>query len=239
MVAGDLGDGADAAEQDDADERGDQDAEEERTAGGAHGSVIAAGDGDELGVGLVDLEEVAAEEPEEQDHDRGEDGEHLAEVLAVLAEALGESLGQVVHRPAGDGAVRVDLTVLHAEGDLDELGGHAEQAAENHPERGSGPADGDGDRHTGDIAQTDRAGHRGGQRLEVVDLACRVLVVVLAPHHVHGEPELAHLDEAEPAGEDQACQDQPGDDERDVGAADADGVEDDVAQPALWARRTR
>lgn len=229
--AGDRGDGTDAAEEHDADECGDQDAEEEGARGGAHGPVLAAGDGDELGVGLVDLEEVAAEQPEEQDHNRGEDGEHLAEGPAVLPEALGEPLGQVVHRPAGDGAVGVDLAVLHTEGDLDELGGHAEEAAEDHPERGSGTADGDGDGHTGDVAEADRAGDGGGERLKVVDLARRVLVVVLAAHHVDGETELAYLDESEPAGEDEARHHQPGDDEREVRPADGDGVEDDLAEP--------
>lgn len=47
----------------------------------------------------------------------------------VRAEAVGEALGQVVHRAAGDRAVGMRLTVLHAEGGLDELGGHAERAA--------------------------------------------------------------------------------------------------------------
>lgn len=72
----------------------DQDSEEQRAGRGAQGAVLTAGDGDELRVGLVDLEEDAAEEPEEQDHEGGEDREDLAERLAVPTEALGQALGR-------------------------------------------------------------------------------------------------------------------------------------------------
>ncbi len=230
-LAGDVGDGADAAEEHDADERGDEDAEEQGTGGGTHQTVLAAGDADQLGVGLVDLEEVAAEQAEEQDHEGGEDREDLAELGAAAAEAVLEALGQVVHRAAGDGAVGVHLAVLHAEGDLDELGGHAEQAAQDHPERGAGAAPGDGDGHTGDVAEADRAGDGGGQGLEVVDLTGRPLLVVLPAHHVDRESELADLHEAEPAGEDQTGDDEPGDDEGKFRSADGNRVEDDFSEP--------
>ncbi len=229
--AGDRGDGADAAEDHEADQRGDGQAEEDGAGGGGHEAVLAAEGRGDLRVTLVGLEEVAAEQAEEEDHEGGEDGEDLAEPGAAVPEALGEALGQVVHRATGDGAVRVLLAVLHTEGDLDELAGHTEQTAEDHPEGGARAADGDGDGDTGDVAEAEGAGDGGGQRLEVVDLTGRALLVVLAPHHLDREPEPAYLDEAEPGGEDQAGGHEPADDERKFGAADGHGVEDDFADP--------
>lgn len=190
-----------------------------------HGGNELAGDGGELGVAPVDLEEVAAEEAEEQDHEGGQDGEGLA----AAAEAVDETLGEIVHRTAGNDSVGVHLAVLHAEGDLDELGGHTEQAAEDHPEGGSGAADRDGDGDTGDVAEADGSGNGGGQRLEVVDFAGRRLLVVLATHHVDGEPELAYLHEPEPAGEDETGDHEPGDDEGKIRSTDGNGVEDDFS----------
>jgi hypothetical protein len=179
-----------------------------------------------------------AEEPrapsspaEEEDHHGGEDRQHLAELGAVAAEALGQALGQVVHRATGDGAVLVHLAVLHAEGDLDELGGHAEQAAHDHPEGGARAADGDCDGDTGDVAESDGAGDGGGQRLEVVDLTGRPLLVVLAAHGVHGELEVLQLYEAEPGGEHETRDHEPGHDQGKVSASYGDRVEDDLSEP--------
>src|SRR5690606_31550799 len=102
---------------------------------------------------------------------------------------------------------------------------------DDHPEGGARAADGDRDGHTGDIAEADRAGDGGGQRLEVVDLAVRPLLVVLAAYHRDREAELAELQEAEPEGEDEARDGEPGDDQRKVGARDGHRVEDDFSQP--------
>jgi hypothetical protein len=111
------------------------------------------------------------------------------------------------------------------------LGGHAEQAAQDHPEGGAGTADGDGDGHARDVAEAHGAGDGGGEGLEVVDLAGGALLVVLAAYDVDGELELAQLDEAEPAGEDDAGHDEPGDDQGKLGAGDRHGVGDDLAEP--------
>ncbi|MDP9823820.1 hypothetical protein J2S59_003629 [Nocardioides massiliensis] len=89
-------------------------------------------------------------------------------------------------------SVLVDLAVLDPEGALDELHAHAEEAGQDHPERRARSADDDRRTDAGDVAQTDRAGQSGGQRLEVGDLP-GVRAPGVAPAH--------QWDRGRPAGE--------------------------------------
>ena len=145
------------------------------------------------------------------------------------AEAL-EGDRQVVEGTAGDGAVGVHLAVLHAEGALGELGGHAEQAGQDHPEGGAGAAEGHRDADAGDVAEADGAGEGRGQRLEVRHLARVRFGRVPSPDNLQRGLESAELDEAEVEREDDTGRDQPRHDGGEADGSDRDGEEDNVGE---------
>jgi hypothetical protein len=199
-----------------ADEGGEDDPEDDAGGAAAEGSVVAARDGLHLREGLVGLERVAAAQRAEDAEDGEGRGEHLAEAGLAL---LGQATGQVEHRSAGDRAVRVLAPVLHAQGALGELGRHPEQTRDDHPERRTGTAQRDGDRHAGDVAEPDGPGHRGGEGLEVRDLTHLVGPGVVALDELDGVLEAAEVDPAEVDGEDDGGECEPPDDERELHAA--------------------
>ena len=128
-------------------------------------AVVATGDGHDLRGGLVGLEHVAAAERAADAEDRRRAAARTLPRPPMPRSA--SAVAQVVHRPAGDGAVGVLAAVLHAERALGELRRHAEEAGDDHPEGRAGTAERDGDGDAGDVAEPDRARHRRGQRLEV------------------------------------------------------------------------
>ena len=177
----------------------------------------------DLGEGLVRLEHVAAAERPADAADREEDGEELAERgLAVL----GQTLGEIVHRAAGDGAVGIFVAVADAEDAFGELRRHAQEAGEDHPEGGAGAAQIDGDAHTRDVAEADRAGKGGRKRLEGGHLTGVLGVEIVAAHQLDRVLEAAELDEAEIEREDHGGDHQPADDQRKVGAEQRHRIED-------------
>jgi hypothetical protein len=193
-----------------------------RATGGAQEAVLASGHLTCLGEGLVGLEHVPADGTEEEERD-GEDDRQPAR--RDRAETL-ERDRQVAERSAGDGAVLVHLAVLHTERALDELRAHAEQAGDDHPERGARAADGDRHTDSGDVPEPDGAGHGRGERLEVGHLAGVAGSRVLAPHQVDRGLEAAELDALEVDREDRCSSHQPEHDQRNRRVTDRRRVED-------------
>jgi len=118
---------------------------------------------------------------------------------------------------------------------LGEFGGHAEKARDDHPERGPWPADRNRDRDACDVAEPDRGGKRGGQRLERAHLALVVRRMVLASQHPESVTHHAQVDEAEAQGQVDRADYQPGDDERHRRFAGKHVVEDDAGEIAIQA----
>ncbi len=118
--------------------------------------------------------------------------------------------------------------VFHAERTFGEFGRHAKETGKDHPEGGTGTADGDGHRHTGDVAKAHRARECCCQRLEVADLAGVVRVRIFATNQINGVPKGADLDEAEIESKYQCRKKQPADDERKGRAADRNRIENEV-----------
>ncbi|MDQ1179008.1 hypothetical protein QE397_000463 [Rhodococcus sp. SORGH_AS 301] len=218
------GDGLHPADDDQPDHHGDDEPETELRAVRAEETLVATGDTAHLSVGLVRLEHVSAGDAEEDD-DHGVDGGH--DLPDSAHPALREPLGEVLHGTTGDGAVLVDVAVLHTQRALDELGGHTEEAGEDHPQRGTGSAQGDRDRDTGDVAEPDGAGHGGGQGSQVAHLAGCCGVVVFPADQFHRVFGAAYLQELEGDREDDRGGQEPDHDQRDRRAADVDGEEDD------------
>jgi hypothetical protein len=176
-----------------------------------------------LGEGLVGLEHVPADRTEEEERD-GEDDRQPAR--GDRAETL-ERDRKVAERSSGHGAVLVHLAVLHPQRALDELRAHAEQAGDDHPERGPRAADGDCHTDSGYVPEPDGAGHGRGERLEVGHLSGVAGSGVLAPHQVDRRLEAAELDALEVDREDRRSRDQPEHDQRKRRVPDRRRVKDD------------
>ena len=162
---GDLTDALDAAEEHERHENGDHNAGDE-----ADDRVKLLGvlmecdrDGVDGGSDGVDLGDVADAERGE----RAEHGEDDAQPLPLGAETVLD----VVHRAAAPVALFVALTVLDREGDLGELGDHAEESGDPHPEHRARAAENDRAGDAGDVARADRGRQCRGDRLHRRDLA--------------------------------------------------------------------
>ena len=163
---------------------------------------------------LVGLKHVAAAEGSEDTEDREQDRKDLAHGQATLL----ESLGEIIHRPARDGPVRIFVPVFHTQRALGEFRCHPQKPSKDQPEGRPRTADADGNRNTGDIAKAHRARQRCRQRLEVADLARVVGVGIIAFHQCDGMTEGAKLNEPEINGKDGRRDDQPADDPRETGS---------------------
>src|SRR5699024_5907786 len=120
-----------------------------------------------------------------EDEDR--DGEQPRQRRGDGSAEASEGDGQIFEGSAVDDSVLIDLTVLHAEGALDELRAHAQQAGHDHPECRARTTEGDGDADTGDVAESDGARQGRGQGLEVGDLTRVVLRGELPADDLEGQ----------------------------------------------------
>ena len=118
--------------------------------------------------------------------------------------ALAEPQLDVVHRAAGDRAIRIDLAMSYGQGALDILQRHAEEGGEPHPEERARASQPDAYRHAGDIADADRRRKGCRQRLEVLEITLILGVVVAAEGDVDSMPEAAHLDQRQPHSHEQS-----------------------------------
>jgi hypothetical protein len=148
----DLSDALDPADDHQADQHREEQAEEDRPLGvGENRQDRVGGD---LRVGLIGLEHIAAAEAPADAHQGEDHGQDLSEPAQA---DLGQPVAQVVHGAAGDVSVRALDAVLLAQRALGELGAHAQEARDHHPEHGAGAAEAHCDRHSGDVPES----HRG------------------------------------------------------------------------------
>jgi len=157
-LLGYLGDGLDTTN-DNGTDNGGQDQPKQPTGLGEYPKGI----GDHL-MGLVALKHIPTAQRAQDAHDGKQHCKHFAEPRLAL---VCQTLAQVVHGPAGNVAIGKFDTIFDAEGTFGELGGHAKQPGDDHPEGGTGPSQADRNRDTGDIAQPHGTGQGRGQRLEV------------------------------------------------------------------------
>ena len=129
---------------------------------------------------------------------QGQDDGHGKEAGQEFAEAALERGGDVVHRAAAVGAVRVLLAGLDGQGGLRIDGRHAKEGDDPHPEDGAGAAGQDGARAAHDVAGAHLGGNGGGQGLE----GAHPVLLLPAPegqvaeHLPHPLAEAAHLHKA-------------------------------------------
>ncbi len=209
----------DAANNDDANEDGHDQPEE---------PALAFEEGNNAGdlhKGLVGLEHVAAAQRSADTTDRKEDRQELAErSLAVFR----QTFGQVVHRPARHGAVRIFIAVAHTEYAFGELGGHAQKPGQYHPESGTRTAEIDGDADTGDIAEANSTRQRRGEGLKRRDLTGVLGIEIVSADQLDGVLEAAKLDKPEIQGEDNGRDDQPAHNQWEIGAEERNRIEDGI-----------
>jgi hypothetical protein len=92
----------------------------------------------------------------------------------------------------------VGVAIEHRHRDLGELYRHAEETDYPHPEHGTRAAQRDRERNAADIAEADGCGQSCRQRLEMIDGAGIVRVVVDTPHDGGTVRERTVLGEAAP-----------------------------------------
>ena len=131
--------------------------------------------------GLVGLEHVADTQTA---HDGQKRKQHREGAPGGVQPLFPQAVLQIIHGSAGDVAVRVHLAVHHRQGARCELGGHAENGRDEHPEDGTRSTDTDSDGHPGYVAQTHGCRERTGQRLEMGDLSGIVRFVVVSAKNV-------------------------------------------------------
>ena len=79
---------------------------------------------------------------------------------------LAQTVLNVIHGAADPVALFIALTEADGQRDFAELGAHAQQSGDPHPEDSAGAADGDGAGNAGDVASTDGSGQRGAHSLK-------------------------------------------------------------------------
>ena len=216
-----LGDQSDHADSGD-----DHEPDRERDADPERKAVLETRRFGKLGEGLVDLEERDTRPDAEN---RKEGGKDRPESCIT---ALCEPLLNVMHRASRYGAVRIDPAVGDAERAFHHLGRHSQDARQDHPEHGSGTADRNGHGDSRDVADADRSGERGAQRLEMGQVARLVRTRVLPAHDLQRQTEIADTRKAEIQRENQSRRDQPKGDHRNVQTGDVDRKKDDLGDHA-------
>ena len=110
---------------------------------------------------------------------------HDGQGLPLAAQALDDEIhGATLHLPRV-----VPAPIHHGEAAGEELGGHAEESADPHPEYGAGSTLGHRDCNPCDVAHPDGSGKGAAQGPEVADLAGGPLVVELAQEGLNSMPE--------------------------------------------------
>ena len=160
QLFGNTADALETADQDQPDDDADRDTDDQ----------VARGEG-------ICAEDVVVDQ---RSVDRGGNGVYLRGVAGAEHGAHAEEgiqVGQphplftqtvldVVHGAAHIVAVFVALAEVDSQRYFGKLGAHAQQSGYPHPEYRAGAADGDGARHTGDVARTHGGGQGGAYRLE-------------------------------------------------------------------------
>ena len=171
---------------------------------------IVTHDTRDLLVCLIGLEHVAPAQRAKNTEDR----EQNRKDLAARQAQLGKALGHIIHRAARNGAIFVFVAVLHAQRTFGEFRRHAQQARDDHPERGARPPDPDSNRHTGDVTKTNRPGKRRGQSLKMADLTGIVRIGIVTFDKADRVSEETELHEGEVQRKDRSRDHQPPHDPR-------------------------
>ena len=173
-------------------------ADDERIPGGI------ARDGAEGEHGFLDggdLPHVADAEGSHQREDGEQHRQHTPDDLAVLLGA--ETVAQIIHRTAAPFALFIAAAEIDAQHVFREIGHHADNRRDPHPEHGAGAAHRDGVSDARDVARADSGGKRGAQRAELRDgvlvLALGDLLRVIARKELadglpHPKPEARELE---------------------------------------------
>ena len=119
------------------------------------------------------------------------------------------------------------VPVHQPQGAFHELGGHAEQAGNDHPEGRPGSTEGDGVGHAGNVSYPYGSGQGGGKGLEMAYFTVVVRIVEFTAYDVQSVLETPNVDKAHVYGEDGRADDQPGEDEWNVETSNRHRKEDD------------
>ena len=141
--------------------------------------MLTARDVHQLRGHLIHLENVAAAKGSQHAHHRKKSCQRQT---GRLHASLCKTFSQVIHRTAVYAARRIKLAILYPQCAFGEFRRHADEATQKKPERDTGSAILNADRHTCDVAETDRARHRRAQSLEMRDLTRIRCTAVFPPH---------------------------------------------------------
>ena len=155
-----LANALDTANEDQRHDDADEHADDQVTACGAvhaqqavvdQGGIDGSGDGIDLG-GIAGAEDRADTE----------EGIQICQPHPLAAQTVLD----VVHGAAHIVALLVPFPEIHRQGNFGELGAHAQQGGDPHPEHSTGAADGNGTCHAGNVAGANGCGQSGTHRLE-------------------------------------------------------------------------
>ena len=178
QLLGDPADTLDTADEDQRHDDTDEDADDQIAARSAvrrqqtvvdQRRIDGSGDGIDLG-GIAGTE----------DGTNAEESIHVCQPHPLFTQTVLD----VIHGAAHPVALGIALPVVDCQGHFRELGAHAQQSGNPHPEHGTRAADGNGARHAGDVAGTDSGRQSGTDRLE----RCQGTVssFLLLEHTAHG-----------------------------------------------------
>ena len=172
----------DAAQEDEAGDRSDQQADDPRGHMESGGTSFADG---------VGLNHGAHKAQRQGDSDGKEGGEELAELVV-------KGTADVVDGAAHHVAIFAHNTSLLRQDGFGVDGGHAEESDDPHPEQDARATHQDGAAGADDVAGTYLGGHSGGQCLEGADAAGLLAAPQgeAAEHPAHPLTQAAHLDKA-------------------------------------------
>ena len=125
-------------------------------------------------------------------------------------------------------------SIFYSGNTLSQLGRHAQEAGQHQPECSARSAKADDNSHTADIADTHGSGYRSGQRLEVADLAFVVGVSIISAQQSQRMREPADIDKAEIKREKSGGNNEPGDDERQLGTADVYAIKNECRKSGRY-----
>ena len=194
---GDPADALDTADEDQGNNDADDDADNKvtgRSPGGGQQTVVQQGSINGGGDG-IDLCGVAGAENSADT----EEGVQVSKPHPLAAETVFD----VVHGTANEVTLGIALPEVDSQGHFGELGAHAKQSRDPHPEYGTGTANGDGTGHTGDVTGTDGGCQSGADCLEGGDgtLSSLIFFQNTADGVFHGITELTDLDKTGTQGD--------------------------------------
>ena len=129
--------------------------------------LLTASDVHQLRGDLVHLENIAAAKGRQHTHHRKKSRKHQT---GRLHAALGETFSQIIHRTTMHTTRGIKLAVFNSQCAFRKFRRHANETAEEKPERDTGSAILNPDRNTRNVAKPHRARYRGTQRLKMRDL---------------------------------------------------------------------